>query len=332
MRGRAVVALIGLLGALLAVASAPVGAQGPPMCDGRTATIWGDDGNNRIIGTDGPDVIHGLGGRDRIFGGGGADVICGGDGSDLIKGQKGKDVIFGDDGRDRLIGGQGADTIDGGRGNDSIRGGFGDDALVAGPGSDFVRGGVGLDACEFDRNDAFEECEGGDVRGFTAFGDATVPVDVPEDFAFSNYDLNGNDRSAYLLEVFVSPSDGNPRTYTVTAFDRFGNNVGGDTRTITGAVYDTVVVVSSGAPSTLQVTGLDPGDFWDVTFVRPQTAQQIDPGAPFSGFDSWAWKWRGGVPAGQTLSLTYVHPTVATPSPASWSAIRLPGFRRCSSK
>ena len=305
MRGRAVVALIGLLGALLALASAPLGAQAPPMCNGRTATIWGDDGNNRIIGTDGPDVIHGLGGRDRIFGGGGADVICGGDGSDLIKGQKGKDQIFGNDGRDRLVGGQGADLVDGGRGNDSVRGGFGDDVLIAGAGSDFVTGGGGVDECDFDRNDGFELCEAGDIRGFTAFGNATVPIDVPEDFAFSTFQVNGVERKAYLLELSVATAGGTPRTYTINVLDRFGNSIGGDSRTTSTSTYDTVVVVSDQPPVTLQVSGLDNSDFWDVGFVRPQTAQQIEPVSSFTGFDTWAWKLRGGVPAGHTVTLTF---------------------------
>ncbi len=305
VKTRALVAVIGMMCGVIALAAAPAGSQGPPTCNGRTATIWGDDGNNRIFGTDGPDVIHGLGGRDRIFGGGGADIICGGEGADLIKGQKGKDTIFGDNGRDRLVGGQGADIIDGGRGNDSVRGGFGDDQLIAGPGDDLVQGGGGLDECEFDRNDTFELCEGGDVRGFTSFGDATVPVAVPADFAFSTYDVNGVERKAYLLEIFVLTSNGVQRTYNVDVLDRFGNVIGGDTRTTNSSVYDTLVVANNEAPATLQVTGLGPDDFWDVAFVRPQTAQQIEPVTSFNGFDSWAWKLRGGVPAGHTVTLTY---------------------------
>ena len=42
----------------------------PPTCDGRPATIVGNNNNNTIFGTPGNDVIHGRGGNDVIHGSG----------------------------------------------------------------------------------------------------------------------------------------------------------------------------------------------------------------------------------------------------------------------
>ena len=55
----------------------------PPMCDGRPATIVGNNNNNTIFGTPGNNVIHGRGGNDVIHGRGGNDRICGGQGATI---------------------------------------------------------------------------------------------------------------------------------------------------------------------------------------------------------------------------------------------------------
>jgi hypothetical protein len=55
----------------------PSQAPGPGTCAGRTVTIPGSGGADRIVGTIGPDVISGLAGKDRITGAGGDDFICG---------------------------------------------------------------------------------------------------------------------------------------------------------------------------------------------------------------------------------------------------------------
>lgn len=105
----------------------PVG-QPVPRCRGRTATIVGTAGDDRLVGGAGDDVIVGLGGRDVIRGRGGDDLICGGTGRDRIAGGAGRDRIFGDGGGDRLFGGAGRDRLVGGAGTDTCRGGPGRDA------------------------------------------------------------------------------------------------------------------------------------------------------------------------------------------------------------
>jgi hypothetical protein len=72
-------------------------------CKGRTATIAGGPGPDRLRGTSGADVIAGLGGRDKLKGRGGNDLICGGAGADRLIGGPGADTLVGGPGRDREI-------------------------------------------------------------------------------------------------------------------------------------------------------------------------------------------------------------------------------------
>jgi hypothetical protein len=74
----------------------------PPPCPGDrepdwqpVCTLYGTDGDDRLIGTSGNDVICGLGGNDRIAGLSGDDVIISGDGDDVIFGGPGTDRLFG---------------------------------------------------------------------------------------------------------------------------------------------------------------------------------------------------------------------------------------------
>ena len=83
-------------------------------CNGKPATICGDNTNETIEGTDEDDVIHGGQGRDTIHGKGGQDTICGG---------QDNDTIYGGDGRDWLSGGGDRDTLHGGKGGDFLTGG-----------------------------------------------------------------------------------------------------------------------------------------------------------------------------------------------------------------
>lgn len=141
---------------------------GLPRCEGRNATIFGDDdGDGVITGTDGDDVIAGtlgddvvvaLGGddlvcgndgRDTIDGGDGADTLLGGTGSDRIRGGRGSDRIVGDRGHDRLYGGKGGDDISDGPGDDRIAGGDGDDLLRSESGANTIDGGSGSDALTY---------------------------------------------------------------------------------------------------------------------------------------------------------------------------------------
>jgi uncharacterized delta-60 repeat protein len=116
-----------------------------PRCAGKTATIVGTGGRDRLVGTRKNDVIVALGGADRIFGGGGKDVICGGDGNDTISGGSGDDSLYGEAGKDTLSGGAGKDKESGGAGNDKLSGGAGNDQLSGGAGNDKLSGGAGND-------------------------------------------------------------------------------------------------------------------------------------------------------------------------------------------
>jgi Ca2+-binding RTX toxin-like protein len=88
-------------------------------CQGKTATIVGTNGADKLTGTKGPDVIAALGGNDKVSGLKGKDRICGGTGKDRLSGGPGKDRIHGDAGRDTLIGGPGGgDLCKGGAGKD----------------------------------------------------------------------------------------------------------------------------------------------------------------------------------------------------------------------
>jgi hypothetical protein len=269
------VAVLGLICSTIALASAPVGAQDPPTCNGRTATIWGDAGNNRIRGTDGPDVIWGGPGRDRIWGGGGADIICGGEGSDLIKGEKGRDMLFGDEGKDRVVGGQGADTIDGGRGNDRVSGGFGDDIITSGGGDDLVVGGGGVDSCDFDRNDAYVTCEEGDVAGLAGFGNTVFSVDVPDDFIANSYTVDGITTNAYVLDMYVATGNNGFREMNISVLDSFGRVMFSSDPV--ADVYSERVLILGDDIATISVGGLIENDFWDIAFVTHRNLPRFDP-------------------------------------------------------
>jgi Tol biopolymer transport system component len=76
---------------------AAAGPQGK--CFGANITIFGTNGNDKIVGTPGDDVIHGFRGKDKINGKGGDDILCGGRGEDKILGKAGDDVLIGQAGR-----------------------------------------------------------------------------------------------------------------------------------------------------------------------------------------------------------------------------------------
>ncbi len=105
-------------------------------CGGRTATISGTEGADRLRGTRKADVIVGLGGNDRISSLAGNDVVCGGAGRDAIDLGKGRDEAFGEAGKD---------TLRGGPGKDKLLGAAGKDKLLGGPGQDICNGGAGKD-------------------------------------------------------------------------------------------------------------------------------------------------------------------------------------------
>jgi Ca2+-binding RTX toxin-like protein len=88
-------------------------------CAGRTATLVGTPGKDKLVGTPDKDVIAGLGGKDTIKGLGGKDRLCGKGGKDKLKGGGGKDTLKGGSKADKLNGGGGRDKCTGGGGDDS---------------------------------------------------------------------------------------------------------------------------------------------------------------------------------------------------------------------
>jgi Ca2+-binding RTX toxin-like protein len=94
-----------------------------PICKGKTATMFGESGNDVLVGTSQKDVIVGLEGNDLIRGAGGKDLICGGLGNDKLKGGARNDTLLGQAGKDRLAGGGGSrDVCRGGPGKDTLKG------------------------------------------------------------------------------------------------------------------------------------------------------------------------------------------------------------------
>jgi Ca2+-binding RTX toxin-like protein len=114
-----------LLTTLLVLPSSAVPAAAAS-CEGRTATIVGTNGADRISGTDKADVIAGLGGDDVIDGLRGNDLICGGPGADRLLAGRGDDDLYG--GLDKLADGPAGTYLLG----DVLSGGPGDDVLVGG--------------------------------------------------------------------------------------------------------------------------------------------------------------------------------------------------------
>ncbi|MFL5970216.1 MAG: calcium-binding protein [Gaiellaceae bacterium] len=110
-------ALAVLVTAVLAVAPGVVANAAAATCGGRTATITGTAGPDKLTGTKGADVIDAGAGDDTVKGGSGDDAICGGAGND------------------RIDGGKGDDTIDGGLGDDRITQKKGNDVVVDAPGT-----------------------------------------------------------------------------------------------------------------------------------------------------------------------------------------------------
>jgi Ca2+-binding RTX toxin-like protein len=126
-RGCSALAVLGSALLLFATGGLAVGStSAAPTCFGRSATISGTSGPDRIDGTNGPDVIVTGDGFDEVHGLGGDDRICTGRGGDELYGDAGRDrLAAGPDGRypdddfvtaDLLVGGPGNDHLDGGRG------------------------------------------------------------------------------------------------------------------------------------------------------------------------------------------------------------------------
>jgi Tol biopolymer transport system component len=85
------------------------GNGGNAKCGGKTATIEGTPGKDKLKGTSGNDVIAAGDGNDKVKGGKGNDLICGGKGKDKLNGGPGKDKLKGGPDKDKCSGGGGKD-------------------------------------------------------------------------------------------------------------------------------------------------------------------------------------------------------------------------------
>lgn len=91
----------------------------PAKCSGKTATVVGTNGADKIRGSASADVISTLGGKDMVKSFGGKDTICGGGASDRLFGGGASDKLLGQEGKDTLNGGEGRrDVCKGGRSAD----------------------------------------------------------------------------------------------------------------------------------------------------------------------------------------------------------------------
>jgi hypothetical protein len=93
-----------------------------PTCKGKSATLFGTQGDDTVSGTAGKDVALLGDGDDKAGMLGGKDTVCAENGNDTVKGAGGNDVLLGGPGSDLLNGGPGKkDTCKGGPGLDTTK-------------------------------------------------------------------------------------------------------------------------------------------------------------------------------------------------------------------
>ena len=124
-------------------------------------SVFGGDGNDRVVDTGGANTLSGGAGKDTLYGGDGNDRLNGNGGNDRCFGEGGLDRLYGYDGNDILFGGSSRDRIYGGAGADSCYGDSGDDLIyVKNDGSiDSVFGGSGTDGAQSDASDVLTSIE-----------------------------------------------------------------------------------------------------------------------------------------------------------------------------
>jgi Ca2+-binding RTX toxin-like protein len=92
--------------------------------------------------------------NDTIWGGDGDDRILAQLGADFVSAGNGNDFADGGDGNDDIYGGIGNDVLRGGTGNDFVKGGSGNDDIGGGPGADILHAADGeADIIRFDNDD-----------------------------------------------------------------------------------------------------------------------------------------------------------------------------------
>jgi Ca2+-binding RTX toxin-like protein len=107
-----------------------------------TSSLFGGDGDDRIVGGSLSDNLFGGAGDDVLSLGERTGTLEGGDGNDLLFGADlgstlfGPNALRGDDGDDTLVGGELSNFLVGGAGDNLYRGGAGEDSVIFGIGND----------------------------------------------------------------------------------------------------------------------------------------------------------------------------------------------------
>lgn len=214
------------------------------------ATLYGTDGNDRIVGTPQMDIIVARGGDDTIIGRESGDTIYAGDGDDRIVAGDGDDIVFGGKGDDLVFAGAGNDSVFGGEGNDTLFGEEGDDVLVGENGNDAIDGGGGRDA--IDGGGGNDTLRGGADADTVAGGDGDDEIVADTDQANDVYDGGGGtdtyDASASMADAVIDLLEGRARSDDLgeDEFEDIENAVGGSGNDILIA-NDAVNVMSGGA-------------------------------------------------------------------------------------
>jgi RTX calcium-binding nonapeptide repeat (4 copies) len=252
-----------ILVGLVALAMAATGsARAKPTCFGKTATIVGSNGSNKISGTPRNDVIYAGGGNDKIQTpsgpkNNGKDIICGGPGNDKIIGNADAEKISGGPGKDLVKSGNGNDLVVGDNenvsGNES--GKTGNDSLDSAGGKDFI---VGDNYARGDAKGASPDTQNGGLEG-----DADGDTIVGDSASFGSGDATGgaDDRMGGAAGNDIVIGD----SYTVSGVASGGgkddNNSGpgadlavGDSYTKTGSAN------TAGGPAIDELHAADGGD------------------------------------------------------------------------
>ena len=112
-----------------------------PLCEGRTASIYVEDGlvvGGPLHGETYAGILMGTSNIDVIVGTPDYDMIIGGEAEDTICGLGGDDVLFGGPSSDRLYGGEGTDVLMGEGGDDLLDGGAAEDVCDGGEGENII--------------------------------------------------------------------------------------------------------------------------------------------------------------------------------------------------
>jgi Ca2+-binding RTX toxin-like protein len=240
-----------------------------------TATINGQDGDDRLVVANGVGILDGGADNDTLTGGTLNDIIRGGDGNDKIKGGAGNDWIEGGMESVAITSGKAnGDTIDGGDGDDVIYGGTASGGVNFGSppahssgnsGSDTIKGGKGDDRIYGGDEDGTVALTSGKLLGDSIDGGddndtvfAGQGADVIKGGKGADILWGGDHNDAFTGGLGIDQIRGEAGDDSInwTAGDQVDSVIdggtGNDTITVTGSAASTNVVMSR-VPSTSNV-------------------------------------------------------------------------------